>query len=73
MEFPIDKCPYCNNDEIMIKCRIVGQCNYNISLDSKKTAYNGEMYDYTTLKPMSKYAYCNQCGKRLFKHNEVVF
>ena len=68
-DFPINKCPSCGNTEIMIKCSITGICEYNISLDNKKTAYNGEMYDYTHLKPISKYAYCNNCNKRLFKHN----
>ena len=68
MDFPIKKCPYCGNDEVMVKCKISGECEYNICLDGTHTAYNGEMYDYVYLKPMSKYAYCNNCGKRLFEH-----
>ena len=68
MEFPITECPKCGNKEIKIKCRISGECEYNIRLDGSPNAYNGEMYDNTVLKPMGKYAYCNNCGKRLFAH-----
>lgn len=68
-KFPMKECPNCGNDEIYIKSKIIGECLYNIKLDGSHDAYNGEMYDYTHLKPMSKYAYCNECGKRLFKHN----
>lgn len=69
MEFPITECPYCGNNEIKIKCRITGDCEYNLKLDGTADAYNGEMYDTVILKPITKYAYCNNCGKRLFKHN----
>jgi len=73
MEFPISECPYCGNDEVSVRCKIVGKCSYNIKLDGSHDAYNGEMYDYTILKPMQKYAYCNRCGKRLFKHEHITF
>lgn len=73
MYFPITKCPYCGNDEVSVKCRISGECNYNIKLDGSQDAYNGGMCDYAILKPKSKYAYCNNCGKRLFKHGYITF
>ena len=68
MNFPITECPHCGNNEVKIKCKIHGECEYNLRLDGSNDAYNGEMYDTATLKPMTKYAYCNDCGKRLFKH-----
>lgn len=73
MEFPITECPYCGNDEVSVKCRVSGYCSYNIKLDGSHDAYNGELYDLMHLKPISKYAYCNNCGKRLFKHEYVFF
>lgn len=30
MQFPITECPYCGNDEIKIKCKISGECEYNL-------------------------------------------
>ena len=72
MQFPITECPNCGNNEVSIKCKIVGECEYNLRLDGTRNAYNGEMYDHTVLKPTRKYAYCNNCGKRLFKHNYIT-
>lgn len=72
MQFPITECPYCGNDEVKIKCKISGECEYNLCLDGTNNAYNGEMYDHTMLKPMGKYAYCNNCGKRLFEHKQFT-
>ena len=66
-KFPIEKCPHCGNDEIYIIARISGTLSYNYKLDGSNDAYNGEMYEATKLTRISKYAYCNNCNKRLFK------
>ena len=67
MQFPIKECPKCGNDEFYIKARISGICYYNVKLDGSPDAYNGEMYEGTDLTPIAKYAYCNNCNKRLFR------
>lgn len=69
-KFPISECPKCGNDEIFVKAKIVGVCNYNYKLDGSNSAYNGEIYDATDMKRTGNYTYCNNCGKRLFKITE---
>lgn len=59
-------CPYCGSEEYYIKQYAHGSINYNVRFDGKE-ADNGEMYDLLTIKNTSKYAWCNECGKRLFK------
>lgn len=69
---PIDNCPKCGNDEFYVKERITGTCEYNYSMNSDDAnIYNGEMYEGTRHKIISKYAYCNGCGKRLFQISET--
>lgn len=66
-KFPILQCPKCGNDEIYIKARISGDTLYNYKLDGSNNADNSEMYGNTTMARLSKYAYCNNCNKKLFK------
>ena len=65
--FPIKECPYCGYDEIYVKATYSGSCNYHIKLDGSLDAYNGEMFDYANMKIKSKYAFCSNCDKKLFK------
>ena len=67
MTYPITKCPKCGNDEFYVKMRISGVCRYNVALDGSLNACNGEMYENTNTTLIGKYAYCNNCEKRLFE------
>lgn len=59
-------CPYCGGEEYYIKQSYKGTCKYNIRFDGKE-AENGDMYENTEYINTSKYAWCNECNKRLFK------
>lgn len=63
------ECPHCRNEEYYIKQSYRGTCHYNLRFDGGE-AYNGEMWDNAQFKNTSKYAYCNNCGKRLFELKE---
>lgn len=62
----IKECPYCGSKEYYIKQSFKGSCNYYIRFDGKEIE-NGEMHDNTQYKNTSKYAWCAECHKRLFK------
>lgn len=63
---PIDHCPYCGNkEEFYIKQQIHGTVYFNMRFDGEE-GENGDMYD-TTHYTGGKYAYCRNCGKRLFR------
>lgn len=49
----------------MDKCPRCGHEEYYI-----KRKYNGRMFDYADVKEVSKYAWCCNCDKRLFKLEE---
>ena len=66
-KFPISECPHCGSDEIYVKATYSGNCDYHMKLDGSLEAYNGEMYDYATMKIRSKYAFCSDCDRKLFK------
>ena len=66
----MNKCPYCGDDEFFIKQRYSGTCEYRYRYD-KKPAENGEMYENARFKSIGKYAYCMNCGKRLFPISEL--
>lgn len=66
---PIDRCPYCgSNYGYYTKDRISGPVWYNQNFDGSE-ADNWEMYESTNITP-GKWAYCRNCGKRLFKMSE---
>lgn len=65
----IKSCPYCGNEEYYIKQSYKGTCKYNLRFDGKE-AENGDMHEYTEYTNTSKYAWCNECNKRLFKLEE---
>ncbi|MEG0668693.1 MAG: hypothetical protein RR460_08690 [Clostridium sp.] len=62
----IKNCPYCGSEEYHIKQSYKGTCEYNLRFDGKEVE-NGHMYGNSEFKNTSKYAWCNECNKRLFK------
>jgi len=66
VEKGIDKCPYCGSPEYYIKQSFKGICNWKIRFDGEEVD-NGDIYDNTTYKMISEFAWCSQCKKRLFK------
>lgn len=63
------ECPYCGHDEFYVKQSYHGVCEYNFRYDGKE-AENGDMWEGATMKDITKYAYCNNCNKRLFLMKE---
>lgn len=59
-------CPYCGSEQYYIKQSFKGTCCYHIRFDGKE-AENGELWDNTSFKNTSKYAWCSDCNKRLFE------
>jgi hypothetical protein len=66
-KFPITECPHCGNDEFYVKQKVSGTIDYHYKLDGSRDAYNGEYIDNLKYATISKYTYCNNCNKRLFK------
>jgi hypothetical protein len=60
------RCPSCGSEEYYIKQSFKGTCNYVLRFDGKE-ADNSETHDNTEYRNVSKYAWCNECNKRLFK------
>ena len=73
MNFPIKECPYCKNDEIYIPVRFSGEAGYNMRLNGELGADNSELFSTALIKPKSRYAYCNNCFKRLFKISDDIY
>lgn len=69
-KYPIKECIHCGNDEFYVKQRISGTIRYNYKLDGTNGAYNGDYINTLRYKTIGKYAYCNDCGKRLFEITE---
>jgi len=63
------ECPYCGSEEYYIKQSFKGTCEYIFRFDGKE-AENGHIHDNIQYKNTSKYAYCSECDKRLFKIDE---
>lgn len=62
----IKSCPYCGSKVYHIKQSFKGTCTFRIRFDGEETD-NGDIHDYAKYKNTSKYAYCDECNKRLFK------
>lgn len=56
----LDCCPFCGSEEYYKKCNISGRVNVGYRFDGGE-AWNGEMYDYTTITPTSERVYCREC------------
>jgi hypothetical protein len=63
---PIDKCPHCGSDNGFYTKDTVkaGHLRYFYNYDGEE-ADNGDMWDSVRVE-QGKYAYCNECHKRLF-------
>lgn len=60
-------CPYCGNDDFYIKQSYKGTYEYRMRFDMDNADMeNGDMFDTASFKTVSKYAYCNNCRKKLF-------
>ncbi|MBN1076026.1 hypothetical protein DVV91_17025 [Clostridium botulinum] len=59
-------CPHCGSEEYYIKQSFKGTCNYHMRFDGKETE-NCDLHDGAQYTNTSKYAWCNECNKRLFK------
>ncbi len=65
-------CPYCGNEEFYIMQSYKGTCKFNMRFDmNNDDVENGDMHENTQYKTISKYAYCNNCNKRLFPISEL--
>lgn len=73
MNFPITECPHCGNDEIYLKVRYSGESDYNMKLDGSLGADNSMLFNTAWMKPKSRYAYCNNCDKKLFKISDDIY
>lgn len=62
-------CPQCGSEEYYIKQSYKGTCNYYMRFDGKE-ADNGDMHEGADYKNTSKYAWCANCYKNLFKLDE---
>lgn len=62
-------CPYCGSEEYYIKQSFKGTCNYHIRFDGDE-ADNTDMHSNSEYTNTSKYAWCNECNKRLFELDE---
>jgi aromatic ring hydroxylase len=62
----IQECPYCGSEEYYTKERYKGECETNHRFDGRITE-NGAMYDCAEHSYKSKYAWCRNCDRRLFK------
>lgn len=71
MEFPIDKCPHCGGDYFFRKDYLSGVSHY-LGSSTDNNVDNSGMYDSLRTKT-GKYWYCNDCGKRLFKEDDVLY
>lgn len=65
----IKKCPYCGSEEYYIKQSYRGTCNYYMRFDGGE-ADNALMYDNSQFKNTSKYVWCSECNRKLFKLDE---
>lgn len=67
---PISECPHCGSDEgYYIKERFSGTREYHFNYNGQERD-NSHFYD-TAKGTSSKYTYCIDCHKRLFKVEEV--
>ncbi len=66
IDINITECPYCGHDEYYIKQYHSGYGNYYFRYDGEE-AENGDMHNYLSSRNTSKYAWCGNCDKRLFK------
>ena len=65
-----EKCPHCHSDEgYYTKSTYKGKGIFRFNFDGSE-AENGDMYD-GLVETQSKYVYCLNCDKRLFKTEDI--
>lgn len=66
IEEPLSSCKHCGSTEgYYVKVQISGSAIYRYSFDQSEQE-NGDLHDHLSYK-YSKFAYCLDCNKRLFK------
>ncbi len=63
------ECPYCKSEVFYAKEYVKGEVCYFSRFDGQE-GDNTQLYDGLTHKLKSKYAWCADCHKRLFKIEE---
>jgi len=63
-------CPKCGSNIFVEKQKASGPIWHQFRLDGE-VANNEDMYDCLNITQASKYAYCAECDKRLFKLSEI--
>lgn len=66
MNEDITCCPYCGSEEYYIKQQASGKMLWRMRFDGAE-ADNSTYYESLDVKRRSNYAWCSECGKRLFK------
>lgn len=62
----ITECPYCGCDEFYYNQHMVGDGYMYCRFDGEE-ADNGNMHEPLRYIPTGKFAYCADCGKRIFR------
>lgn len=64
----LEKCPYCGSEEFYYKQFMSGTGRYNARFDCDyDKVENGDMHENLNYKPIGKFAYCNECDKKVFR------
>lgn len=66
-------CPYCGNKEFFIKQRYKGECEVNLRFDKSDDVDNTNIYASVEHKTISKFAYCNNCFKKIAKLDDDYY
>lgn len=64
---PVEKCPYCGNEEFYINQQASGNVQYHFRFDGEE-GENGELHEPLRYTDIGKFAYCTECRKRLFRY-----
>lgn len=65
-KLPIKKCPYCGSEEFYINQRVSGKVKYHYRFNGEE-GENGELHEPLLYTDIGKFAYCTECGKRVFR------
>lgn len=65
-KYGIEECPHCGGKDFFVKQFISGYGNLYGSLDEQEPD-NSELHSGLQYKTTTKYAYCADCKKRMFK------
>lgn len=65
-KYGMDKCPHCGGTIFRVRQHISGYGEFYGSLDGEEVD-NSSLHDFLQYRTINKYAYCADCGKRMFK------